>query len=107
MISDYSEDLLIEQPAIELLRSLGWDYKNLFHETFGENGTEKRNSRREVILTHRLRSSILKLNSLLPREAIVICVDDLCHSGSGCIHGDGEILCPYCKGRGKLEPNEE
>lgn len=32
----------------------------------------------------------------------VICVDDLCHSGSGCIHGDGEILCPYCKGRGKL-----
>ncbi len=32
----------------------------------------------------------------------VICVDDLCHSGSGCIHGDGEIICPYCKGKGKL-----
>jgi len=32
----------------------------------------------------------------------VICVDDLCHSGSGCMHGDGEILCPYCKGRGKV-----
>lgn len=32
----------------------------------------------------------------------VICVDDMCHSGSGCIHGDGEILCPYCKGKGKL-----
>ncbi len=31
----------------------------------------------------------------------VVCVDDLCHSGSGCIHGD-EILCPYCKGKGKL-----
>lgn len=32
----------------------------------------------------------------------VICVDDLCHSGSGCIHGGGEIICPYCKGKGKL-----
>lgn len=32
----------------------------------------------------------------------VICPDDLCHSGSGCIHGDGEIICPYCKGKGKL-----
>ena len=32
----------------------------------------------------------------------VICPDDLCHSGTGCIHGDGEILCPHCKGKGKL-----
>ncbi len=33
---------------------------------------------------------------------VVICVDDLCHSGSGCIHGDGDILCPDCGGSGKL-----
>jgi len=32
----------------------------------------------------------------------VICVDDLCHSGSGCIHGDGEVVCPECGGRGKI-----
>lgn len=32
----------------------------------------------------------------------VICPDDLCHSGSGCIHGDGEIICPHCGGKGKL-----
>jgi hypothetical protein len=32
----------------------------------------------------------------------VTCLDDLCHSGSGCIHGDGEVICPYCGGRGKL-----
>lgn len=30
----------------------------------------------------------------------VVCPDDLCQSG--CIHGDGEIVCPYCKGRGKI-----
>jgi len=85
MTSDYSEDLLIEQPAIELLRSLGWDYKNLFHETFGENGTEKRNSRREVILTHRLRSALLKLNSLLPTEAIDLAVEELTRDRSAMI----------------------
>lgn len=32
----------------------------------------------------------------------VTCLDDLCHSGDGCIHGDGEVLCPYCNGRGKI-----
>ena len=32
----------------------------------------------------------------------VSCVDDLCHAGNGCIHGDGYILCPHCKGEGKL-----
>ena len=71
------KDLLIEQPAIELLRLLGWDYKNLFHETFGDTGTEKRSSRREVILTHRLRNALLKLNSLLPTEAIDLAVEEL------------------------------
>jgi len=33
---------------------------------------------------------------------IVTCPDDLCHSGSpgeSCIHGDGDKLCPDCKGR--------
>ena len=28
----YSEDVLIEQPAIELLGSLGWETSNCFHE---------------------------------------------------------------------------
>jgi len=35
---------------------------------------------------------------------ILICCDDLCHGsgeepGERCIHGDGDILCPACKGR--------
>jgi len=30
----------------------------------------------------------------------VICPDDLCQGG--CIHGDGEVICPYCGGEGKL-----
>jgi hypothetical protein len=29
---------------------------------------------------------------------IITCPDDLCQDG--CIHGDGEIICPECKGEG-------
>lgn len=86
MTPDYTEDLLIEQPAIELLRSLGWsEYKNLFHETFGDGGTEKRRSRREVILTHRLRKALVRLNSLLPSEAIDLAVEELTRDRSALI----------------------
>lgn len=33
---------------------------------------------------------------------IITCVDDLCHGGGYCIHGDGERVCPECKGRNLL-----
>ena len=33
---NYSEDSLIEQPAIEIFKSLGYSYLNCFDETFGE-----------------------------------------------------------------------
>ena len=29
---------------------------------------------------------------------IVICIDDLCRGAGECMHGDGEIVCPECKG---------
>ena len=35
MISLYSEDNLIEQPAIEIFLSLGYDYQNCYDEIFG------------------------------------------------------------------------
>ncbi len=28
----------------------------------------------------------------------MICIDDLCHGQGFCIHGDGYIVCPSCKG---------
>jgi len=33
------------------------------------------------------------------RGFIITCPDDLCHGGDHCIHGDGEEICPDCKGR--------
>ena len=30
------------------------------------------------------------------------CIDDLCQSDAGCIHGDSEVICPECEGRGEI-----
>jgi len=29
---------------------------------------------------------------------ILICPDDMCRGLGECIHGDGEVVCPDCKG---------
>ena len=29
---------------------------------------------------------------------IVVCPDDMCRGAGECIHGDGEAVCPECKG---------
>ena len=31
---------------------------------------------------------------------IVVCPDDLCRGAGRCMHGDGEVTCPDCEGRG-------
>lgn len=38
-MSDYSEDALVEQPAITLFADLGWQTVNAYHETLGSGGT--------------------------------------------------------------------
>lgn len=32
------------------------------------------------------------------KGTIVICIDDMCRDAGECMHGDGEIICPACKG---------
>ena len=29
---------------------------------------------------------------------ILVCPDDVSHGAGECMHGDGEIVCPECKG---------
>jgi len=60
--NDYSEDSLIEQPAIELFHELGWETANFFYEKFGENGTLGRETSSEVVLILRLRATLVRLN---------------------------------------------
>ncbi len=32
------------------------------------------------------------------KGTIIVCIDDMCRGAGECMHGDGEIICPYCKG---------
>ena len=46
----YTEDQLVEQPAIGLFASLGWQTVLATEETFGPAGTLQRETKGEVVL---------------------------------------------------------
>ena len=84
----YTEDHLVEQPAIQLMQhELGWDVLNCFGEwanlrqgSGGQIGGVSdlgREGKREVVLTGRLKAALLSLNPDLPEEAIDGAVEEL------------------------------
>jgi len=77
MSKGYSEDTLVEQPAIELLAGLGWQSIGAFDEVFGTGGTLGRESAGEVVLLRHLVPALKKLNPQAPPEAIDAAVNDL------------------------------
>jgi len=77
MPHDFSEDALIERPAIQLMESLGWASTNCFYEQFGEGGTLGRRSDREIVLTRKLNAALKMLNPNLPAEAIRLALDEI------------------------------
>ena len=77
---DYSEDKLVEQPAIGLFSALGWQTVSAQGETFGTGGTGGtlgRETKSEVVLVERLRAALCQFNPALPPEAINNAVDEL------------------------------
>ncbi|MFK0345690.1 type I restriction endonuclease subunit R [Pseudomonas asiatica] len=79
---DYSEDTLIEQPAIALFESLGWKTGNLYAEWAGSSSSEGRQTQQDVVLGGRLRAALGKLNPDLPSEAIDVVVEELARDRS-------------------------
>ena len=78
MPNPYTEDHLIEQPAIQLMEhELGWDSVNAFGEWASGVSSLGREAKREVVLVSRLRTVMEKLNSELPVEAIDGAVEEL------------------------------
>ncbi|MGB5062716.1 MAG: type I restriction endonuclease subunit R [Candidatus Competibacter sp.] len=73
----YTEDQLVEQPAIGLFAALGWQTVSALEETFGVDGTLGRETKGEVALVQRLRTALCKFNPALPPEAISNAVDEL------------------------------
>ncbi len=73
----YTEDQLVEQPAIGLFAALGWQTASALDETFGEGGSLGRETKGEVVLVNRLRAVLEKLNPQLPAETIQTAIDEL------------------------------
>src|SRR6266566_3096157 len=73
----YTEDQLVEQPAIGLFAELGWQTVSAWEEIFGKDGTLSRETPGEVVLESRLRAALERLNPALPPEAITAAVDEL------------------------------
>jgi len=77
MVKNYSEDSLIEQPAIELFQSLGYRHQDCYNETCGEAGTLGRETSTDVVLKPRLKQALINLNASLPSDAIEQSIEEL------------------------------
>ena len=80
MQNPYSEDQLVEQPAIALLASLGWETLDCFGE-FDQGGSPLgRENKGEVVLKTRLRAALGQLNPDVSNEAIDAAIEELTRS---------------------------
>ncbi|MFW2132529.1 type I restriction endonuclease subunit R [Ectothiorhodospira haloalkaliphila] len=75
--SAYSEDTLVEQPAIALFADLGWDTANLYGEWTGTVSSEGRQTQQDVVLVSRLRVALETLNPNLPTDALEKAFEEL------------------------------
>ena len=73
----YTEDQLVEQPAIGLFAELGWTTVSALDETYGATGTLQRETKSDVVLAPRVHAALARLNPALPPEAITAAVDQL------------------------------
>ena len=77
-MSDYSEDALVEQPAIALFAAMGWETASGFHEFDQAGGSLLgRETKAEVVLGGRLRSALERLNPGLPADAFDQAIEEL------------------------------
>lgn len=78
----YTEDSLIEQPAIVLFEELGWQPQNCYSETMGEQGLLGRDTRSEVVLQRELRHALKDLNPRCTANEIEQAIEILCRDYS-------------------------
>lgn len=72
----YTEDELVEQPAIELFEDLGWKHLNCFDE-FAANRALGRDSSGDTVLRPKLEAALRHLNPELPSEGIATAIEEL------------------------------
>ena len=67
---EYSENQLVQQPAVELFGELNWETADLYGEWASSKSTEGRETEHDVVLVSRLRAALEGLNPDLPAEAL-------------------------------------
>ena len=80
MSYDYSENILVQESAGNLLRDeLGWDVQFAYNtEVLGENGTLGRHSYKEIILTRYLKKALFQFNDWMTEEYCDSAIKTLC-----------------------------
>jgi len=74
----YTEDALVEKPAIEMLKGLGWEHFEAFHEFEQTNGSPiGRETKSEVVLVSRLKPTLERLNQELPPQTIDLAIEEI------------------------------
>ncbi len=80
-MNPYSEDQLIEQPAIHLLKEIGWETLNCYSEfEQTEESPLGRQTKSEVVLTARLETALKRFNPTATDDAIAKAVEELTQS---------------------------
>ena len=72
-----TEDQLVEQPAIQLFATLGWETVSASDEAMGPTGTLGRETTADVVLVPRVRAALERLNPTAPPEAIPLAIESL------------------------------
>lgn len=76
--TDFSENTLVEQPAIALFGDLGFSTANCFYEKVGTtNATFGRETTADVVLVPKLRAALQKLNPDVADDAIQLAIEEL------------------------------
>jgi type I restriction enzyme, R subunit len=91
---DFSENALVEQPAIALFEELGYETANCFYEKVRpDNPTLGRETTAEVVLAPKLRAALKKLNPEVGDEAIRLAIEELTkdRSAMSLAHANREI----------------
>jgi len=75
---DFSENALVEQPAITLFGTLGYTTANCFNEQVGTiNSTLGRETTADVVLVPKLRAALQKLNPGIADDAVELAIEEL------------------------------
>ena len=94
----YTEDQLVEQPAIALFAELGWQTVSAMEEVFGQSGTLGRETSGDVVLVPKLRGALERLNPQLPADAIASALDELTRDRSAMtLAGANREVCGLLK----------